>query len=292
MDGAIEQGVGGQCTTLCQCWLIQRQDGVSLGFTDHDDMLTIDGERFEPETGLTRTEATRTLGLSIDATDVEGALASARITEEDIEAGLYDGASVTTYLVDWTQPQDARVVGRKVVGRITRSDGRFVAELESLARSLDKPSGRYVRRQCDAELGDQRCKADVSGAAFRGAGVVASMIGAGMYRVSGLEAFASGWFANGKLTFTGGTHAGRSFWIADHARDTAGVILSVPPDFPAAEVGDLFEVVTGCDKRFSTCREKFANALNFQGFPHLPGNDAAYAYVADGIEFDGGALVE
>lgn len=29
-----------------------------------------------------------------------------------------------------------------------------------------------------------------------------------------------------------------------------------------------------CDKRFSTCRDVFANAQNFRGFPHMPGNDA------------------
>ena len=28
-----------------------------------------------------------------------------------------------------------------------------------------------------------------------------------------------------------------------------------------------------CDQRFETCRDVFANAENFRGFPHLPGND-------------------
>ncbi|MFN7055839.1 DUF2163 domain-containing protein [Hyphomonas sp.] len=28
-----------------------------------------------------------------------------------------------------------------------------------------------------------------------------------------------------------------------------------------------------CDHRFSTCRDTFANAHNFRGFPHLPGTD-------------------
>lgn len=31
---------------------------------------------------------------------------------------------------------------------------------------------------------------------------------------------------------------------------------------------------TTCDKRFATCRDTFANAENFRGFPHMPGNDA------------------
>jgi uncharacterized phage protein (TIGR02218 family) len=50
---------------------------------------------------------------------------------------------------------------------------------------------------------------------------------------------------------------------------------------PLAE-GDLFVVTAGCDKRFETCRMKFANAVNFRGFPHLPGNDFVVAYAVPG----------
>ncbi len=60
-----------------------------------------------------------------------------------------------------------------------------------------------------------------------------------------------------------------------------------------AEIVDPRGVVllAGCDKSFATCKAKFANALNFRGFPHLPGNDTAYSYVADGGNFDGGPVV-
>ena len=42
----------------------------------------------------------------------------------------------------------------------------------------------------------------------------------------------------------------------------------------AVAVGDAFTVTAGCDKQFSTCKAKFDNALNFRGFPYMPGNDA------------------
>ena len=37
--------------------------------------------------------------------------------------------------------------------------------------------------------------------------------------------------------------------------------------------GDLIRLSHGCDKMFATCRERFGNAANFRGEPHLPGND-------------------
>ena len=46
-------------------------------------------------------------------------------------------------------------------------------------------------------------------------------------------------------------------------------------DTPRAPVaaGDRIELREGCDKRFATCRARFANSANFRGEPHLPGND-------------------
>jgi uncharacterized phage protein (TIGR02218 family) len=39
--------------------------------------------------------------------------------------------------------------------------------------------------------------------------------------------------------------------------------------------GDGFTLGAGCDKQFATCKTKFANGINFRGFPYMPGNDAA-----------------
>ena len=42
--------------------------------------------------------------------------------------------------------------------------------------------------------------------------------------------------------------------------------------------GDRIELEEGCDKRFATCADRFANAANFRGEPHLPGNDLLTRY--------------
>ena len=50
-----------------------------------------------------------------------------------------------------------------------------------------------------------------------------------------------------------------------------------PTPFPVAP-GEAAELRQGCDKRLDTCRERFANVLNFRGEPHLPGNDLLTRY--------------
>ena len=56
------------------------------------------------------------------------------------------------------------------------------------------------------------------------------------------------------------------------------------------EVGDTFAITAGCDKRWSTCREKFGNGANFRGFPHIPGNDFVLGVAKRGEPNDGGSF--
>jgi uncharacterized phage protein (TIGR02218 family) len=48
-------------------------------------------------------------------------------------------------------------------------------------------------------------------------------------------------------------------------------LWSPPPQ--AVVIGASVIVQAGCDKALATCSTKFANAANFRGFPHIPGND-------------------
>ncbi len=289
---ALIEHLAGNITTLCHCWRLTRRDGVVTGFTDHDRGLVVEGVTYEPESGFSASEARDRLGLGTDTVDIEGALSSLRIREQDIAAGRYDGAKVETLLVNWMEPSQFARLRTATIGKITRSDQRFTAELESLTQALDQPQGRYVRRTCDAELGDQRCGFLVSQPGYQGQGVVLSAGAGGMISVSRLEGFPAGWFSHGFLTWQSGPNAGRSERAGHHRKSGAETVLTLwQTDGTVPEAGDSFSVLAGCDKSFATCKAKFGNALNFRGFPHLPGNDAGYAYVTEGGQFDGGPLV-
>jgi len=291
VTGLLDAHLAQAITTLCNCWRLTRGDGVVMGFTDHDMPLTVDGTLFEPQTGFTTSEARQSLGLAIDSADVQGVLSSIRVTDADIIDGRYDGATVETLVVNWREPAAFRIVGKATVAGIRRADEAFVATLEGLGRSLDVVRGRLVRRNCDAELGDGRCGVALGGA-LSGAGSVLHADQAGSIRASGLDGFAQGWFTHGVLRWTSGARAGETERVLVHRRQDAGAMLTLlPRNGPPIADGDGFTIVAGCDKRFATCKQKFSNQLNFQGFPHLPGNDQAYAYVTESETFDGGPVV-
>jgi len=87
-------------TTLCYCWRLIRRDGTAFGFTDHDRDISFGGTTYAARSGLEAAEATAELGFAVGGGEVAGALVSAGLTEDDISSGLYDDASVETWLVN------------------------------------------------------------------------------------------------------------------------------------------------------------------------------------------------
>ncbi|MHC1549693.1 DUF2163 domain-containing protein [Phyllobacterium sp. K27] len=284
LPAALESHLSGEITTHCFCWIIRRADKVVFGFTDHDKILLIDGVSCEPQTGLSASEAASALGLSVDTAEIEGALSSLAISDSDIERGAFDGASVETFLVNWASPEQYSLLRSSRIGTISRSGGRFVAELKSSSVDLDKISGRRVTRQCDAQLGDSRC--GYKGPAQKAS--VTRLISDREIVVNGLRPPDSNWFRNGILSWANGS---RNVVLA-HQTYGEGIRLSLRDSpIPDIKISDTFLLNAGCDKSFAQCKAKFGNSANFRGFPHLPGNDAIYNFANGKGNFDGGPLV-
>lgn len=202
----IESGAA----TLCHVWLLRRSDGVETGFTDHDRDLTVDGVPCRAASGWTAGVADSAVGLSAGSATVAGGLDDAAITEDDVADGLYDGAHVALWRVDWARPDLKVRLWTGTLARIRRESAGFVAELEGPLAKLERVVGRTYGRACDAMLGDERCRVD-------------------------------------------------------------------PGTFPGV----------GCDKRWATCVGTFANGVNFQGFPDIPGDDFLTAAPVEGGRNDG-----
>ena len=278
-------------TTLCQCWIVTRTDGLRLGFTDHDEDLVVDGVTCSAESGATGTAVEQGTGLSADNLEIVGALTSGRLAESELARGLFDGAAVAVWRVDWASPDDRVLILSGTVGEVSRGPTAFTAEVRGLADRLNQPRGRVYQRSCDALLGDARCGIDAGAAAIRGAGTVATVRSARSVTASGLAGYVSRWFEAGRLVWTSGANAGAAVEVRAHglAGGLASLDLWEPMPAPISP-GDTFQVVAGCDKSLASCRDKFANVLNFRGFPDLPGNDYAVAYAVQGADNDGGRL--
>ena len=186
-------------TTLAHVWRFTRRDGGQFAFTDHDAPLAFDDLTCEPVTGLSAGAIEKSLGLSVDTASITGALNSDAITEADIARGLWDGARVDLYRVDWSDPSLRVHLFAGGIGEVRRGVSAFEAELRGLQAPLNVPVGRVFSRFCDADLGDARCAKDIETSDFRGDGAVTEVISPTTFKASGLGAFADAWFDRGKL---------------------------------------------------------------------------------------------
>jgi uncharacterized phage protein (TIGR02218 family) len=289
IPSALQAKLDSGVTTLARCWKLSRRDGVVMGFTDHDRDLIVGGVTFRAGTGFSSSEAVSRFDLSVDGAEISGALADDSLTDADLAAGRYDAAQVETWLVDWSDVSLQVLIARGRLGEVRREGQAFVAELRGLADLLSQESGRLYTARCGADLGDARCKVDLTNPAFRGTGAVGGIEGTSIFVASGLDGFADGWFSLGRLTWTGGANNGLAVEIKQHRLVAGHARLTLWQAMPeAVAVGDAFTVTAGCDKSFATCRARFANTDNFRGFPQIPGNDFLLASPAQGAPGNNG----
>ena len=277
-------------TTLARCWQIARRDGMVLGFTDHDLDLSFAGTLFKAGTGLTAQTLEQATGLSVDNSEAIGALSDAAITETDIAAGRFDGAQVSTWMVNWADVAQRVVLFRGTLGDISRSGGAFRAELRGLSEPLNQPQGRVFQRACSAVLGDSACGVDLSIAGYEVEAEVLAVQDNRVLTIAPIDQ-EEGWFEKGRLRVLAGAAEGLEGLIKTDTRASEHRKIGLwAPLAVDVQIGDRLRLQVGCDKRFDTCRLRFANHLNFRGFPDIPGEDWLAVGPRDDGSNTGGSL--
>lgn len=282
---------------LARAWWVQRRDGVGYGFTDHDQDLSFAGHVFAPSAGFSAKALQQTTGLSVDNTEAIGALSDAAIDEADLMAGRFDGAEVTIWAVNWAAPAQHMVQFRGTFGEVSRAGGAFQVELRGQTEALNAPQGRVYQRGCAAALGDAACGFDLGQAGFRAQMVVTGLAQSGeisLARPSPTDDSAqpAGFFQLGRFLVQTGAAAGLTGMIKEDSPDAGGARrVSLWQNLGAAlNIGDTVQLEAGCARTAQTCKTKFGNLLNFQGFPHIPGDDWQISYPNALQAKDGGSL--
>jgi uncharacterized phage protein (TIGR02218 family) len=260
-------------TTLAFLWRLERRDGVALGFTSHDRDVTVDGLTYRAAPGMLPSAIERSDGLDPDNVELTGALTSDAIRDDDLLNGRWDGASLRLSAVNWEAPEvDPVFLIRGELGAVELSGERFTVSLRGPTAVLEGPVGEETTPDCRAQLGDKRCRVDLAGRH-----VVAQILSQSGSTLTLDQALADSQYAFGRLRWLDGPNSG----IDARIMANAGAVLTLdePPHFAAAP-GTRVEIIEGCDKRFETCKTRFANAANFRGEPHVPGNDLLTRYAS------------
>lgn len=274
-SSGMQAHIAGETPTLATLWRVTRTDGAVFCFTDHDRDVVYGGDTYLAALGYQRAAIASGADLAVDETELLGLLNSESIEEAELRAGVWDHAEVRIFLVNWANLGQGEIKLRR--GRlgevIVRDDGSFRAELRGLAQPLQSTVGSLYQAECRADYGDARCGSNV--ALFTVTSEIETVTASDVLVMAadGIEVQPDGWFEAGIVTWQDGDNAGISREVV--AWNQAGRVLTLlaPPPY-APQAGETLAVRAGCDKRWSTCRDKFSNRLNFRGEPLVPGANA------------------
>lgn len=267
----LAEALDAPLSALAYLWRVQRRDGVALGFTSHDRALLVGGLHYEPAPGIRPFAISESAGHEDESGDVSGALSSDRISEADLVNGRFDGAAVEMRLVDWTRLEAGSfMLTSGTLGEVSIAGGVFEAELQTPEAKLLRVPIETTSPECRAAFGDRRCQVDLSRHRRRVRVVSVDEEGR-VYFAGGLT---GGDYAYGRLRMLSGALAGQNVALA-----RSGPEWAEPSDGTLGiSAGDEAELTAGCDKRWSTCRDRFRNQANFRGEPFAPGRDSMLRY--------------
>ena len=288
---------------------MKRLDGTILGFTTHDQNIVYDAGAdpvpdadgaitYEAFTGFTPSASAGKSDLAVDNIEFTGFFESESIVEEDIRAGLFDGASISVRIVNWADLTMLSVLLRSgTLGVVKMQNGKFTAEIRGLSYKLTTVLGSLYGPVCRAVFGSGLngidlnsqwlCKIDVT--LYRQNGSVASAAdathitpNAGLLQVGSAtptDPAPAGWFDDGYIKFTSGVLNGFGFEIKSW--DGTTLWLYYPMPFPPA-ASDTFSIEPGCNHTIFDCLNKYNNVVNFRGEPAIPGEDQILNYPGAG----------
>lgn len=266
--------IGVEATTIATCFRLELKDGRILGFTTcSDDVI------FQEEPNLTyltasasKTAFSATNSMAVDNMDATILIESDEITKTDLEKGVYDDAKLRVFRFNYQlKPfsyNDIDKIVEGTVGEVTRNKGTYTTEFRSKTQYLQNSVIETVTPTCRANLGDERCRKDLTNFIFDG--VITSVTDFTTITIDVLKE--DHYFAYGNLFFTSGLSASDD---GHEVKDNIGntITLQLPSEYTFA-VGDTIRIRAGCDKLKTTCINKFNNVLNFRGFSFVPGLDS------------------
>lgn len=278
--GILLLASGSPCTTQwCQVWTITRTDGEIFRFTSKDTDWTWLGDEYKACDSLnpSASEAVSEADAAGNM-DLSGAIGPDGITEQELYAGLFDGAVAEAWLVPWAGEGMPHCLLKGTFGPVDQTQTGFKVELlGDGAKLMQTPLIQLITPACrwisKGGFGGPFCGVDLGPLTVTGT----------IDSASGLRSFtdaargeAAGYFTRGRVTFTSGLNSGVSAEIKEHA---AGGVFELWPrvTFPIA-AGVTYSMTPGCTGLHEASGgtngcAAWNNKVRFGGFKRVPGGD-------------------
>jgi uncharacterized phage protein (TIGR02218 family) len=272
LSSELQDHLAGEHTTLAYCARLVRRDGTVLGFTSGNRPFTFESTDYAPARTVEASSVRASENAGVDNLDIVGLITADEITDVDLIAGKYDGATVTVFVVnyqDLTMGKLTLISG--YIGEINFSDGTFSAEVRSLFQRLGQQIGELTSTLCRVKrFGDSRCKLDLAPYTFTR---TVAQVDSSIQIRFGSDVHTTNFYTYGEVEFRSGANAGERREVKSHVLSGGQAVLILQLPFPfAVAVGDVAVLIAGCDRTSVSC-QVFGNIANFRGEPFVPGTN-------------------
>lgn len=257
--------------TAVLCLRIVCTNGTTIRVTRYPlDLVMSNGQVYQSGSGFDFTGYESAAGFSPSAIDLEGILGFAGVTREAVATGVFDNARAYLFATSFLAPvEDYEPITASLLGKAALTDDGYRIEEMGLADALNQSVGRTYSAACDKTFGGQEfagCKVALGPITVTG---TLTAVASDQQFTDASRTEAADYFAYGTIRFTSGANAGlKPLEIRQHM--AGGVIQTFEPFYYVPVVGDAYEMIPGCRKRLSDCKDKWNNVVNFGGFPYAP----------------------
>jgi len=256
-------------STLAYALKLQRQDGQLFGFTSGPRDVLIQGLQYNATQGLLVSDLETHAGFAVDNLELTTLDDGSLFKQNEVFGGVWRNCKFWIYRFNFQNVSDGlETLFVGTLGDITMQLGAVKVELRGLQAAFQQSIGAIVSASCRARLGDALCRVDL--APLTATGMITSGTSRRIFDVLAFNQ-PQDYFTEGMVTFTSGACKGMSAKVKFSDGNQLELQLPLPSDLTA---GDTLVAIPGCRKRYlEDCTQRFNNALNFQGEPHLPGID-------------------
>lgn len=277
-------------STRTYCGRLVAEDGTTVRLAAYPvDLVMGNGSVYATESGYDFSGLDSTDNTSPSSVDLNGIL-NHGVTRDQLQSGVFDNARFYIFATSWKNPiEDEEPIGVLTLGKTEFGDTTYKTEMMGLVDALNQTVGPIYTPQCQSELFDLRQLGDLTLIAtdrsscigprgspdgpdintYKVAGTVTAVTSQYQFQDSA-RSEADGWFAWGQIRFLTGANAGlRPQQIK--ISTAGGQIICYEPFYYPIAIGDQYEMIPGCMKRFmADCVGKYGNGINFNGHPHMP----------------------
>lgn len=271
ISGNLKEIINQEVLNLVRCWKITLENGNTLCFTTSNEDFVYQNEKYNSIPAYEISNLNANVDINDDSAEISNLIVNDLIKDSDILSGLYNNAKVEIFIIDKDNLDAGKVsLLNGNIADIEYKDNVFIAKVSGLKTQLNKTIGDVYSPLCRCGFCSDKCKLNKNNFTF--SGIVSSVINNVNFETNTttITQKSRGYFDYGIIEFTSGKNIGQKTEVKQFQYNSIILASELPYKI---EVGDNFNITAGCDKQFSTCCNKFNNAINFRGEPHLPGTD-------------------